>query len=547
MWYKAEAYIGSEYAGKRLHDSGLVPIYVSDNPVLNAQHVVFEAAKAYRYGLPYHAALASVTSGPAERLGLGQRLGKVMAGFDADVVVWDSDPLSVGARPVQVWIDGTAQYDHPAELNKSFIGHIVPDTRLSKVIEDPITRSDDVVFTGVSRILLPAAAGFPVPIGEAVNVAISQGNITCIGECASQLKAASQNPGSIFHLDNGYLTPSFTAFGSTIGLNEVESERDTDNGVDRNTFSRAIDGLALDTKKLQVAHRYGVTRAISAPKFTGIGTHHGTSAGFLTGASMSIAPEAVFGPDVAVHYTLDRSAKRDADGTPSMSAAVGDLRQKLLSAVDSTDFLKSQPRRNSEENSEASFLQKVITGVTPLAITVHSADTISALLRVKAEVDDAISRTKASSSDLRLVLVGAAEAHLLANELALAKVGVILAPLQSYAVSWDQRRALPGAPLTNNTAIDVLIDAGVVTAIGLEEDWLVRDLALLAGTAYHDSEGRLSEREALGLVSANIHDLLGLEHLKHQQQHFLVFEGSPFDIGSRIKAISEGNEKLHIF
>ncbi len=42
MWYKAEAYIGSEYAGRHLYDNQLVPIYVSDNPILNAQHVVFK-------------------------------------------------------------------------------------------------------------------------------------------------------------------------------------------------------------------------------------------------------------------------------------------------------------------------------------------------------------------------------------------------------------------------------------------------------------------------------------------------------------------------
>ena len=93
MYYKAEAYIGSEYAGKFLYEEGLTPVYVSDNPVLSAQHVIFEAAKGYKFGLPYHAALASVTSEPADLLGLGQRLGKIKPGYDADIVVWDSDPL----------------------------------------------------------------------------------------------------------------------------------------------------------------------------------------------------------------------------------------------------------------------------------------------------------------------------------------------------------------------------------------------------------------------------------------------------------------------
>jgi imidazolonepropionase-like amidohydrolase len=106
MYYKVESYIGSEQAGKILHENGITPVYVSDNPVINAQHVLFEAAKAYKYGLPYHVALAGVTSASAELLGLGERIGKVKESFDADLALWDSDPLSVGATPVQVWIDG---------------------------------------------------------------------------------------------------------------------------------------------------------------------------------------------------------------------------------------------------------------------------------------------------------------------------------------------------------------------------------------------------------------------------------------------------------
>lgn len=50
--------------------------------------VLFEAAKAYRNGLPYHAALAAVTTAPAELLGLGERIGKIQKGFDADLVLY---------------------------------------------------------------------------------------------------------------------------------------------------------------------------------------------------------------------------------------------------------------------------------------------------------------------------------------------------------------------------------------------------------------------------------------------------------------------------
>lgn len=549
MYYKAEAYIGSEYAGKTLYEQGLTPVYVSDNPVLNAQHVIFEAAKGYKFGLPYHAALAGVTSEPADLLGLGNRLGKVKPGYDADVVVWDSDPLSVGATPVQVWIDGTAQFEDPYELAKPLSAPMVPDPSLNSTNEET-AQVQSLIFTGVSKILLP--------IGDQVvhdddkagaapfNVVVTDGKISCVGACAADLGTSAAKKIKTIHLQNGYLTRAFTAFGSTLGLNEIDAEASTDDGDNTDVFSRAVDGLALDTKKLHVAHEYGVTRAITAPKFGGGGdsARKGLGVGFATGATSSLDQGTVWADEVSVHYTLTQKAKRDK--TPSISSAVGALRHKLLTAVATPEGDIKDPY------SEEAYLKKVVTGALPLVITVHSADTIAAILRVKAVVEAEIAAASAAAATvnkLRLAILGGAEAHLLAGELAAAGVGVALAPAQSYAESWDQRRALTGAPLTNGTAIDKLVEAGVVTALGLEEDWLIRDLALLTGRAYQNGGGRLDEKTALDLISTNVHRILGreLEEGEGAEGHFVVFEGSPLEIGSRVKAVAGGLGRVSVF
>ncbi|KAK4652638.1 hypothetical protein QC762_501460 [Podospora pseudocomata] len=534
MYYKAEANVASEFAGKILWDSGLTPIYVSDNPVLNAQHVLFEAAKAYKYGLPYHAALASVTAAPAERLGFGQRLGKIKPGYDADVVVWDSDPLSVGAAPVQVWIDGTAQLEDPVELDKPAVELIVPDQDLAHLPGEPV-QADEVVFTGVTHVLLDETSVDRKIGAKGIAVVFSKGQLTCLGDCQDELQAATKSNTPVIQLKDGYLTESFTAFGSKIGLNAIDAEDDTDDGPNPNTFVRAEDGLVLDNQKTNASYTYGVTKAISAPSFRGGFSHHGTSVGFLTGAKTVVGQDAVFASDVSAHYTFDTSVKQD--GTPSISAAVGSLRRKLLEAHASS----SSDETTKDAHSESAFLQKVVNGSLPLVITVHSADTIGALIKVKKAVDEV---TKAS---IRLVILGGAESWLVAEELAAAKVGVVLAPLQSYAVSWDQRRALTGAPLTNGTAVDKLLEAGVVTAIGLEEDWLVRDLGLLAGIVYRNGGGKVDEKGALDLVSGNIYKLLGLKQPGSKSGHFVISEGSPLDIGSRVKAVGGGTGQVTMF
>lgn len=544
MWYKAEAYVGSEYAGKTLWEAGLTPIYVSDNPVLNAQHVVFEAAKAFGYGLPYAVALASVTTAPAERLGMGERLGKVKPGFDADIVVWDSDPLSVGAAPVQVWIDGTAQFDDPVELEKPNKGPIDPEITFEMPADEP-TEVVDVVFTGVKTSYLPgletAADGSAQT--DNLTVAVSKGKVVCVGACPSELAAAEKR---VVHLKNGYLVKPFTAFGSLLGLNAIDAEDSTDNGHSTSQFSRGVDGLHFGTKKLRYAHRYGVTRAISAPAFTGAGTHFGTSAGFRTwGYDHVLEDGAVFAEDVAVHYTLQEGAAKSG-GSGTVSGAVGVLRRKLLKAAGEE---AASTNETTDAFSEEAYLRKVVRGEVPLAITVHSADGIASALKVKKQVEEA------GKSKLTLVIIGGAESHLAAEELAAAKVGVVLSPLQSYRTSWDQRRALTGAPLTNGTAVDVLVRAGVVVAIGLEEDWVVRDMGLLAGIAHRNGEGRLSEREAWELVSGNVYKMLGLSDKDEKEvkdeskvaDEFLVFEGSPLEIGGKIRAVGgRGRVDLYV-
>ncbi|KAH7029293.1 uncharacterized protein B0I36DRAFT_325429 [Microdochium trichocladiopsis] len=549
MFYKAEAYIGSEYAGKILYENGLTPIYVSDNPVLNAQHVVFEAAKAFGYGLPYHAALASVTTAPAERLGLGQRLGKVKPGFDADIVVWDSDPLSVGATPVQVWIDGTPQFEDGFKLEKPHSDPLGPDAAAPVTVEESKSVRD-IIFYGVQKSFLDSSENEPTSLEGSV-VIVRGGKIICTGTCSAELASATNNKDvTEVHLKNGHITKPFTAFGSAIGLNAIDAEKDTDNGGDSGTFSRAVDGLALGTKKLHYAHKYGVTRAISAPRYTSLGTHQGTSVGFRTSARTSIDEGAVFAEDAAVHYTLDHTAK---SGSKSISHAVDTLRHKLLQAAKpSTDEDKEDPF------SEVAYLRKVVRGEATLALTVHSADGIANVLKLKDTVDKAVSTSPASTSSfsssarskdgVSITIIGGAEAHLLAKELAAAKVGVVLAPLNSYRSTWDQRRALVGAPLNNGTAVEKLVAAGVTTAIGLEEDWLVRDMALLAGIAARNSGGIIGEREALELVGGNVYKMLGLaEKGEVEKDEFVVFEGNPLEIGARVRAVAGGMGSVDVY
>jgi imidazolonepropionase-like amidohydrolase len=89
----------------RLHHAG-VRIAFSSGDNHNARLIRQLAGNAVAHGLPNEAALAAITSNPAEIFGLGAGRGHIAAGQAADLVLWSADPLEVTTLADQVWIAG---------------------------------------------------------------------------------------------------------------------------------------------------------------------------------------------------------------------------------------------------------------------------------------------------------------------------------------------------------------------------------------------------------------------------------------------------------
>lgn len=60
-------------------------------------------------GLDWGRAFATISSGPAEAMGMGGELGSLRPGRRGDVVIWDGDPLEIGTAATAVYIDGVEQ------------------------------------------------------------------------------------------------------------------------------------------------------------------------------------------------------------------------------------------------------------------------------------------------------------------------------------------------------------------------------------------------------------------------------------------------------
>lgn len=91
-----------------LHDAGVMIAIatISFNDDNNPRNVTQLAGIGVANGLPYDAALAAITRNPAEMFGLEYDYGMLAPGLDADVVVWEGDPLEVTVLPTHVLIKG---------------------------------------------------------------------------------------------------------------------------------------------------------------------------------------------------------------------------------------------------------------------------------------------------------------------------------------------------------------------------------------------------------------------------------------------------------
>lgn len=224
---------------------------------------------------------------------------------------------------------------------------------------------------------------------------------------------------------------------------------------------------------------------------------------------------------VALHLQIGDSAK--SSSFPSVSSQIAFVRQVLL------DNLK-----------EDNYYGKAARGEIPTVVNVNNKDEIATLIRIKERIPT-----------LRLVILGGAESHLVAQHLAKADIPVILLPALCTPSEFDSRHCLTGAPLTNGTAAHVLHRHGVKVGLGVSDDGLARNLAWdagwLAATSpvnkknadkdqpdYHG----ITEDEAIRFVSTNLQDIFYANNkdqlLSTYNNDFTVWTGSPFDMNSHL-------------
>ncbi|KAH9045482.1 hypothetical protein EDB85DRAFT_35113 [Lactarius pseudohatsudake] len=558
--YKRESYRGSVHAPRVLADNNFTVILKTDHPALNGRYLLYEAQEAYHYGLPLELALSSVTTAPATVAGLSHRLGSLSPGMDADVVLWDSHPLRLGSTPVAVWIDGIVQ---PLGEEIGVLvgkGKEAPEWREPPNVPDwkrerqealrwdglpPLTVdqvSGAVAFTNVSTVFVRGVEGIEHLFRQSAQdhargvVIVHAGKIICAG-VDNTCNSLVPNGARLVDLEGGSIAPAFISFGSNLGLQEIAFEPSTGDGVLFDAFEKdvprvlrdpggivqAADGLEFQTRNALIAYRAGVTVATSPPNaiFTQP-SFAGLSTTFRTGAPHALADGAVIQRISALHYVIRRPDALRLQGgaqTPSVSTHIAVLRRLLLAET------------NEQAGETAQWFAKAADGALPLVIDVGSADVMAALLKLKDEVE------QKRGTVMRMVFSGAAEAHLLAREIGKARVGVILTPPRPLPKTWDDRRILPGPPISNDTSLVTLLANKVIVGVGTADAALAAHTRFDLAWATAESNGRVSPEEAIGLASVNLERLLGIDQAFQGGEMVAWARGGPLDMQSKVVGV----------
>lgn len=243
--------------------------------MLDSRFLLYEAQQAHYYGLDTNLALLSVTGTPAQVIGQDHRIGFINKGYDADVVLWDSHPLALGATPQQVWIDGISQLAHPHVHEKpEQLQHAPKTPNFDKEAKQTLehdglppllpehTDKGTVVFTNVSEVLVKEVHGiramFTAQASSGV-VVVEGGRIACASSGTS-CGSFTNNEARYLDLQGGSISPGLLSFGSPLGLEEIMAEASTADGY-------VLDPLLADIPDIIGGER-AVIHAVDGLQFT---------------------------------------------------------------------------------------------------------------------------------------------------------------------------------------------------------------------------------------------------------------------------------------
>lgn len=390
----------------------------------------------------------------------------------------------------------------------------------------------NVRWTGVT-IETQQPGALPIRHGDLV---VRAGRIVCIG--TSQPAADPGWPTCPPTPDlpardlagSGWIVPAFVDLMGHVGLVEVNSEGGAQDGQNGRpaiaAHVRVVDALRLSMRSVVAARRGGVGFVLAEPQGPAV----------LTGQSVLARtldrPDSVQLPTAALHVHVGDAARRDESTLNSRSGVHAWLRDTVAKGRRLQTGLRKPPSDPAERSwlAEAKAdsglvaLAEALERGTPIFAKAHRKEDIAALIRLT------------TAEQLPLVITGGAEAHLLAGELAAAKIAVVLGPVRLRPDDFANRAATVQAAA-------ILHRAGVRVALASADSHNNRHLRWEAGYA---ADAGLPTEAALAAITSVPASLIGLPALGQLRvgalADLVVLDGPPLTLQGHVTAVISGGE-----
>jgi imidazolonepropionase-like amidohydrolase len=314
------------------------------------------------------------------------------------------------------------------------------------------------------------------------------------------------------------LVDAHTVVGLSGYLNQPHDQDQLERSAPMQPELRAVDAYNPQDKLVEWLRQHGVTT---------MHTGHGPGA-LISGQTMVVKPvtplrsAAVILPEAMVAATLGESGLAQGRAPGTRSKAIAMLRSELLKARDYADKMAGAEDKRPSRDLHLEVLARVIRKETPLLVTAHRAVDIQAALRVAREFD------------IRVVLDGAADAHLLVDEIKSAGVPVIVHPTMFRAGGETENLSQETAAVLRRAGIPVALQSGF-------EAYVPKSRLVLFEAGVAAARG-LTFDQALATVTIDAARLLGVDGRvgsleAGKDADLVLFDGDPFEYTTHVTGV----------
>ena len=344
-------------------------------------------------------------------------------------------------------------------------------------------------------------AGEPITNGI---VLVNNGKIEAVGP------ASGVNiPANYRVLSAKVVTPGLIDAHSVIGLNGYMNQPHDQMAIESSGSVqpelRAIDAYDAEEKLIEWVRGFGVTT---------IHTGHQPSA-LVSGQTMIAkttgrnVDEATVVPVAMIAVTLGQSAMAGTGKSPGTRAKqVAMLRAELIKA------LENSKKTEAPKDLKSEIMMQVIKREIPLLITAQKSQDIMSALRIAKEFN------------IRVVLDGVSDAHMLINEIKASGFPVIVHPTMARAGGDSENMSITTASKLKAGGIPVALQSGY-------EGYVPKTRVILFEAALAAANG-LSRSDALALITIDAAKILGLDKrigslAVGKDADIAMYDGDPFE------------------